>query len=149
MSFLEQEKLEQSLVEHSLLEQNKTLARNFIEALNRADQEAVLGAYAEGASVWTAGSTPISGRRSVDELKPFLAGILDAFPQGIHFDIKTLTAESNRVAMEVESRAIHASGKNYQNQYHFLMYIENGKIVELREYLDTQLALDVLCEGMV
>jgi ketosteroid isomerase-like protein len=39
---------------------------------------------------------------------------------------------------------MHASGEPYNNQYHFLLVIKNGKIVELKEYMDTQLAARIL-----
>jgi ketosteroid isomerase-like protein len=55
-----------------------------------------------------------------------------------------MTAENERVAVEVNGEAIHASGEPYNNQYHFLLVIKNGKIVELKEYMDTQLAARIL-----
>jgi ketosteroid isomerase-like protein len=35
-------------------------------------------------------------------------------------------------------------GKDYSNKYHFLLKIKNGKILELKEYMDTQLAAKIL-----
>ena len=48
------------------------------------------------------------------------------------------------MAVEVQGEAIHASGEPYNNQYHFLLRIKNGKIIELKEYMDTQLAAKIL-----
>ena len=39
---------------------------------------------------------------------------------------------------------MHASGKPYNNKYHFLLTIKNGKILELKEYMDTQMAAKIL-----
>ena len=55
-----------------------------------------------------------------------------------------MTAEENRVAAEVNGEAVHASGETYNNQYHFLLIIKDGKILELKEYMDTQLAAKIL-----
>ena len=53
-------------------------------------------------------------------------------------------AEGDRVAVEISGEAIHASGETYNNQYHFLLRIQDGKILELKEYMDTQLAAKIL-----
>jgi hypothetical protein len=113
------------------LEANKQLAREFIDALSRADTDWVLAHYADDMEMWTAGSLAFLG----------------AFPNGLEFTVKTLTAEEDRVAIEAESSGVHISGKPYDNQYHFLMRIRNGKIVQFKEYLDTQLASEVLLGG--
>ena len=39
------------------------------------------------------------------------------------------------------------SGRPYRNQYHFLMVIRDGKVRQLKEYLDTMHAQEVLVEG--
>ena len=48
------------------------------------------------------------------------------------------------MAVEISGEAIHASGETYNNQYHFLLRIKDGKILELKEYMDTQLAAKIL-----
>jgi len=129
------------------LEANKQLAREFIDALSRADTDWVLAHYADDMEMWTAGSLVFSGSHTKDEIRPLMDGILGAFPNGLVFTVKTLTAEEDRVAIEAESSGVHVSGKPYDNQYHFLMRIRNGKIVQFKEYLDTQLASEVLLGG--
>jgi len=37
------------------------------------------------------------------------------------------------------------NGKTYQNKYHFLLLVRDGKIQQVKEYLDTMHANDVLC----
>jgi hypothetical protein len=129
------------------IEQNKQLARDFMDALERADIAAIEAAFAPDGVSWTAGTMPISGTRTRDEVAEAARGILGAFPQGLKFTIKALTAEGDRVAIEAESYGRHASGRVYANQYHFLMRVRGGKIAEWREYLDTMLANDVLCNS--
>ena len=58
-----------------------------------------------------------------------------------------MTAEGDRVAVEAESRGVHASGLPYNNYYHFLFRFRDGELVRLTEYMDTELATDVLCGG--
>jgi ketosteroid isomerase-like protein len=106
--------------------------------------ETYLDFYNDDSIIWTAGTIAISGSRTKKEVIDFAKDILDSFPDGIKFNITGMTAENERVAVEVNGKAIHASGEPYNNQYHFLLVIKNGKIVELKEYMDTQLAARIL-----
>jgi len=126
---------------------NTALARRFLDAVSRADIDAIVGAYAPGGTCWTAGSMPISGTYGVDQVAAAARGVLTVFPAGLRFTIHALTAQGERVAIEAESYGKHVSGKIYNNKYHFLMRARGGKIVEWREYMDTMHANDVLCGG--
>jgi ketosteroid isomerase-like protein len=58
--------------------------------------------------------------------------------------IHTVTAEDDRVAVEAESRAVNGqNGRTYNNHYHFLFRVREGRVCELREYQDTLHAYDV------
>lgn len=127
----------------SLEERNKELARTLLDALSRADVETAVGLYADDFTLWTAGSLPFSGTHARDEAVASMPMILDAFPEGLEFEIVALTAEGDRVAIEATSRGRHASGSPYANQYHFLMRARDGKVVEFKEYMDTEHAREV------
>ena len=129
------------------IEENKKFALAFIEAISRGDAQAIQDAYAEDGSSWTLGSMPISGRFSKAEIAHAASSVLEVFPEGLAFQVHSLTAEGDRVAIEAESEGIHVSGKKYNNLYHFLMRVRDGKIVEWKEYMDTMHANDVLCGG--
>ena len=58
-----------------------------------------------------------------------------------------MTAEADRVSVEAESIGEHASGQTYNNFYHFMFRIRDGKVASLTEYLDTELATEILCGG--
>jgi steroid delta-isomerase-like uncharacterized protein len=128
-------------------EANKQLVAEFFEAMNRGDTEALLDAYADDGAVQTMGHTLISGRRGKAEIRAFADGVYDAFPGGISFLVNSIIAEGDRVAVEAESVGEHVSGQTYNNQYVFLFTLRDGKIVELKEYLDTEMVTDVLCGG--
>jgi ketosteroid isomerase-like protein len=127
----------------SITEENKDIAIKFFEALS-SGSEAYLDFYNDDSIIWTAGDNSIGGTRTKQEIVDFAQGILSAFPEGIKFNITGITAENERVAVEVSGEAIHASGEDYNNEYHFLLKIKNGKILELKEYMDTQLAAKIL-----
>jgi ketosteroid isomerase-like protein len=123
---------------------NKRVVTEFLDAMSRGDMAAILDAYAEDGFVHTMGNTPISGKYDKEQIRGFAGGIYDAFPQGLQFTIHGITAEGERVAVEAESNGLHISGQNYNNFYHFLFILRDGKVTSLTEYLDTQLVLDVL-----
>ena len=127
----------------SITDQNKKITRDFFEALSTGSNK-YLDFYTDDSIIWTAGSNSIGGTRTKKEVVTFAENILSAFPSGITFNITGITAEDERVAVEISGKAIHASGETYNNQYHFLLRIKDGKILELKEYMDTQLAAKIL-----
>ena len=125
-------------------EENKKFAQTFLDALSRGDWQFVEDAYAEDVVIWTAGSMPFSGTHTKDGLSDIKAWLTGVFPEGLKFTVKAMTAEGDRVAIEAESDGRHINGKIYNNLYHFLMVIRDGKISELKEYMDTMHANEVL-----
>ena len=122
---------------------NKKLVEDFFRILSSGSQD-YLDFYTEESIIWTAGENAIGGSRSKSEVVGFAKSILDSFPDGISFKVVNLVAENDCVAAEVEGSAMHVSGKPYNNKYHFLLKIKDNKILELKEYMDTQLAAKVL-----
>ncbi len=131
----------------SEVESNKRLTLEFIAAMQRGDADVIADAYADEGRVITMGSTLISGERGKAEIRQFAGGVLEAFPAGLNFSVQTLTAEDDRVAVEATSQGTHVSGRDYRNHYHFLFTWRDGKLLELKEYMDTEQVTDVLCGG--
>lgn len=122
---------------------NKALARTFFEALSTADAATLDRLYAPDFELWTAGSLPFSGRKTREQSLANAPMVLGMFPDGLAFEISAMTAEGERVAIEAVSKGTHASGKAYANDYHFLMRVRDGQIIEFKEYMDTEHARDV------
>ena len=127
----------------SQIEKNKGLVQEFFNLLSSGSDE-YLDFYTDESLIWTAGENAIGGSRSKGEVVGFAKSILDSFPEGIAFKVVNLVAENDYVAAEVQDSAMHVSGKPYNNRYHFLLKIKDNKILELKEYMDTQLAAKVL-----
>ena len=128
-------------------ESNKATVSRFFEALNAGDVDAIVAAYAEDGCVQTMGNTLISGVFGKQQIADTAGGIFDVFPKGLRFDIQAMTAEGDRVAVEATSEGEHVSGQTYSNEYHFLFEFKNGKLLRLKEYMDTEMVTDVLCGG--
>ena len=129
-------------------EERRAITRALFDALSRSDVAAVDALYAEDFVLWSPGALPFSGTHDKAEALELTKMITAAFPQGLQFTIDAMTVEGERVAVEAHSEGRHASGRDYRNQYHFLVKIRDGKIVMLKEYMDTQHAMDVLLQGM-
>ena len=127
----------------SQIEKNKELVQEFFNLLS-SGSEKYLDFYNYESVIWTAGENAIGGSRSKSEVVGFAKSVLDSFPEGITFNVVNLVAENDYVAAEVEGSAMHVSGKPYNNKYHFLLKVKDNEILELKEYMDTQLAAKVL-----
>ncbi len=128
-------------------EQNKAAISKLFEAMNEGDVETILNTYADDGYLHTMGRTLVSGKYTNEQSAGAAGHIFAIFPKGIKFTIIDMTAEGNRVAVEATSLGEHVSGKTYANEYHFLARFRNGKIVSFKEYMDTELATDILCAG--
>ncbi len=131
----------------STTEQNKASVTAFFKALSKGDVEHVVNAYADDGAVTTMGDTLISGTTGKDGIAASVAGIMDVFPRGLTFTVQDMVAEGEKVAVEASCLGEHISGKTYNNQYHFLFEFRDGKLLNLTEYMDTELVTDVLCSG--
>lgn len=127
--------------------QHKAIVSRFFEALNNGDVDTVVNTYADNGQVQTMGDTLISGTFSKEHITDSVNGIFDVFPTGIQFSIDDMVAEGNKVAVEAKSTGEHVSGQTYSNEYHFLFEFLDGKLIKLKEYMDTELVTDVLCGG--
>jgi uncharacterized protein (TIGR02246 family) len=126
---------------------NKALVRAFFDALNAGDADAIAGSYAPDGSVQTMGNTLISGVFNREQIAQSAGAIFDVFPRGIHFTVLDMVAEGDKVAVEATSEGEHVSGQTYTNEYHFLFEFRDGKVLRLKEYMDTEQVTDVLCGG--
>ena len=128
-------------------ESNKAIVNNFFAALNAGDIDSVVNTYADDGSVQTMGDTLISGTFSKEQIAASAGGIFEVFPDGLTFTVRDMVAEGDKVAVEAVSEGEHVSGQTYNNEYHFLFEFRDGKLIKLKEYMDTELVTDVLCGG--
>jgi hypothetical protein len=131
----------------SKTESNKSIVRQFFAALNRGDVAYIVDTYAPDGTVRTMGHTLISGTFSREQIAATAGGIFEVFPEGLEFKIQDMVAEGEKVAVEATSEGRHVSGKIYSNEYHFLFEFRDGKLLRLKEYMDTERVTDVLCGG--
>ncbi|SDW11811.1 hypothetical protein SAMN05444411_101101 [Lutibacter oricola] len=121
-------------------EQNKQLVLDFWASFHNADVEKAFS-YLDDNVQWRAmgvkGELPVSGIMDKNGIGDLIKTVKEMMPNGLELKTLSLTAEDNRVANEVESYGELTNGKVYNNLYHFFIEISNGKIVKIKEYMDT------------
>jgi uncharacterized protein len=127
------------------VEANKKVVADFFENRSAGNGPAILAALADSATWWLAGNFALSGTRTKQQFAELLGGLGSKIDGPLTLKVTGVTAEGDKVAVEAESYAKMKSGKTYQNQYHFLITLHDGKIQAVKEYLDTAHADDVLC----
>jgi uncharacterized protein len=126
-------------------EDNKRFVLGFFESMNAGNGAAVMNALADSATWWVAGNFPLSGTMTKAKFGELLGQLGPKMDGALRVTPSACTAEGDRVAVEAESYGKMKNGKVYKNQYHFLFVVQNGKIQQVKEYLDTMHANDVLC----
>jgi ketosteroid isomerase-like protein len=127
--------------------ENKKVALAFFESLSAGNISAALDLIADDLDWWLAGKPgqfALAGRKNKQEFTDMLTAIEKGMPNGIRLTITAVTAEDDRVAVEMNADGVSATGKEYHNQYHDLLVIRDGKIHAGKEYLDTAHAQDVI-----
>lgn len=121
-------------------EKNKKLIVNFMKTFSTGNIDAFLEYMSDSATWWVAGTIEgISGEKNMKDFREMNSGIANNTKSGaISLTPLAMTAEGNRVAVETESYTELNNGRIYNNIYHFLFIIEDGKIQKVKEYLDTE-----------
>jgi uncharacterized protein len=123
-------------------EENRQLIREAFDGLAQADATAFLDLMAEdfcwiieGQSKW---STRFDGKDAVrrDLIRPLFANFATPYRNFA----EEIIAEGDRVVVLCRGEVKTVSGEDYNNSYCFVIRMRDGKMVELREYMDTALA---------
>ncbi len=123
------------------IEANKQTVRQFLECFNTNNVSGVLGMMTDDVIWWIAGKPeqlPAAGNYDKQQATQLLHNMSSQLPNGVKMTVKNLIAENDQVAAEVEGYGELANGRVYQQQYHFLLTVRDGKISGIKEYLDTQ-----------
>ena len=127
--------------------ENKKVVLGFVEALSSGNIEAAKAALADDATWWIPGSLPVSGtHRGKKAIFEDFLGQAQAFfqPNSVAIQVRNAIGEGDMVAVEGIARGKSAKGRTYENYYHLMFELKNGKIQAIREYVDTLYAKEVL-----
>lgn len=88
------------------IEQNKKLAREFFDRFSGGDIAGSLDTMTDDATWWIAGkpdSLPAAGLHSKEQIARLFHNMTRELPNGLRMTVKSLIAEGDQVAVEVES----------------------------------------------
>ena len=129
------------------LEDNKRAARQFIESLQDLTGATSASLMSESATwqVMARSKTlPLGEKLSRSQLCAMFQSMQAYFPKGVRHEIRSMTAEGDRVAIETESHAELPDRRVYNNVYHFLIRINDGQVQSAQEYTDLLYAKEVV-----
>lgn len=118
---------------------NKNLCRQFFELVCAREYDQAMQMIHEDAEWWVVGDLPTSGfHHGRDAVSSLFNLIRDNMPAGIKVNITALTAEEDRVSVEMNSSGEFTGGREYRNVYHMLFWMRDGMIFKAHEYFDTK-----------
>jgi hypothetical protein len=114
-----------------------------LRAFNGGDAAAFLELIADDVQFWMNGrhlfSGPVDGKPAFLEL---VGRVNAGLSEPIRLDVLNRIAAGEWVVIEAQGTAVTAGGAPYRNRYCMLWRVAGGKIVELKEYNDSQLVIE-------
>jgi ketosteroid isomerase-like protein len=127
-------------------ETNRRIARQFFERFDARDLDGAMALLADDAQFRIPGKpaeSPSAGDYDKKRLRKLFERVLGNIPGGVRMTFKSIIAEGDLVALEMEGFGKLANGRVYNNEYVILFVIRDGLIREVREYNDTLHAYNV------
>lgn len=122
------------------IEENKDVVRQFLARFGRGDADGLIDSLTDDATWWIGGKPqdlPQAGIKTKDGISAVLRGVGAKIPGGIDMRILGMIGEGDKVAAEVEAHGEIVNGRTYNNEYHFLFTVRDGRISAVKEYHDT------------
>jgi len=122
-------------------ETNKRLVLDAYVALNSGDAAGYFARMADDVQITYFGSHRFSRtfRGKQDLMKNFVPPLREGLDDSIKLHVKNVIGEGDQVVVEAQGEARTKDGLDYNNLYCIVLRLANDKIVEIREYMDTDL----------
>ena len=122
------------------MSQSKKIVQEFYQHLNAGRVEEAFALSADDSVWWLAGTLPNSGPATKQDQLEAARHSSDAFAGGLQLSIKSIIAEGDHVALELEAKATLKNGASYDQEYSQHFVVRDGLIRQMRNYLDTESA---------
>lgn len=125
-------------------DENRALVLKFYELMSKLDFDRMFELMADDGT-WTVAGNPELFHHSGVATKPQRIAALTNFTQyfaSLDMDVRSTTAEDDRVAVELITRCATHSGLEYENELLVLIRCRDGKIANIYEHLDQQTSLE-------
>lgn len=128
------------------IEDNKQLVVRYCARFGLSDVDGILEMMADDATWRVVGKPhlyPGAGTKTKSEMEGVWRTMYASFSEPLSLHVLDMVAEGDRVAAECRCRAVLGDGKVYENEYHFLFRVRDGRVAEVREYTDLMHAQEV------
>jgi uncharacterized protein len=144
-SYASQQRQEDVLDARQTTEKNKAVAREFFRVFSSGNVANILALMRDDATYWVSGSVQgFSGVKRKAQLAEVLAGVGDLYVGGsLPLTPTTLIAEGDLVFAEASGQAKLTNGRVYEPRSAWVFRVEQGLIVEIKEYIDTKHSYEV------
>lgn len=117
-------------------EDNKDVIRRYFDAVNSTQADRVLALLADDFHFKAMLREPqwLAGEMGRTAFSSAMVSMSEMMSSPIQMKIVSMTAEDDRVAVEATSFGPMKTGPAYENSYHFLFRVRDGKIFEVLEY---------------
>jgi len=122
-------------------EETRAVHNEYWRRLKSGDMESMQAMLSDDFRSWSPGRGWMGKTETAEFTEFFRTLLVDGWFQ---FEEPIVTVEGDRVCAATSSYAKLKNGNIYNNHYHFLHVIRNGKIVESREYNDSAHVREVL-----
>jgi uncharacterized protein len=128
------------------VEENKQLLQNIFRELSMGDSRPFVAALADDVTWKVMGRTQWSGtyRGKQTVLNELLRQLQSRLADRYRATAERIIAEGPYVVVQARGQSMTTAGIPYNNEYCFIYRVENGLIVEVIEYLDTELVTAAL-----
>ncbi|SEF38345.1 hypothetical protein SAMN05421837_12070 [Amycolatopsis pretoriensis] len=128
--------------------ENKQLLESAFDAWATGDIRPLIAAMADDVTWTVSGHNSWSGTfAGKDSVRRDLLGPLGEQFEGTYTSTASrFVAEDDVVVVETRGSVATKTGRRYDNRYCFVFRLEEGRIREITEYMDTQLVAEVLTE---
>jgi ketosteroid isomerase-like protein len=126
---------------------SRAALRSYLDALLAGDLDRIAASFAEDATWSLHGTLPLAGvRRGRAAIVEFLCSAASLYVPGTQsFSFGDITADGERAVLEWRvTGTSSATGRQYDNEYCGVFVIRDGRIAEVREYLDSLQAAETL-----
>ncbi|MBT8047840.1 MAG: nuclear transport factor 2 family protein [Xanthomonadales bacterium] len=120
---------------------NKEIVHKFFKASNNGDLDSSFDLVSEEIKWVNVGTTALSGTYQGKEelIRNLLEPLFGRLKAGIFMHINQLVAEGEHVVAQMSGIAETLDGRPYNNTYCWIIRVRDGKIVEVKEFADTEL----------
>lgn len=123
---------------------NKEIAKRFIELFSESRFDEAFDLFSDDMQWKTFGKLPFSGTFNKHQIREFCDGLLKAYDNMPEWIVDDVISEGSKVALRAHSYGVTTNNFVYNNFYHFLMIVDEGKIKSVIEYMDTQHAAELV-----